>query len=65
MRMPLSFQFAELNDIGSQFLIIDASLGLTFLDLAQTTSDADARTRLISEAHNAYEAIVKHVLAPF
>lgn len=36
-------------------LISDVNLGLTFLDLAETTSRAEDRARRIQEAQKAYE----------
>lgn len=48
---------AEANVAAVDLLITDAKTALTLLDLAETTSRPEDRSRRIEEAHRAYETI--------
>lgn len=50
------------NLLSVELLITDARTAHTLLDLAETTSIAESRSRRIREAHQAYESIL-HFLA--
>lgn len=49
---------SDSTQLGVDLLISDAKTALTFLDLAETTSDSDNRSRRIAEAHHAYRTIL-------
>jgi hypothetical protein len=49
---------SEANRISVELLITDARTAITLLDLAETSSIPEHRSRQIREAHHAYETIV-------
>ena len=52
---------SEADQLTAEFLITDAQIALTFLDLAETTRHAKKSSRLIGEARRAYETILSFV----
>jgi hypothetical protein len=48
----------ESQRVGVQFLMADLTMGLTFLDVAQTTESEETRMRNCQNARTAYEAVV-------
>ena len=49
---------SESNAIGVDLLISDCRMGLTLLDMAETTDLPENRSRRIEEAHHAYDTVV-------
>jgi hypothetical protein len=54
----LARNISDSNGISIDFLISDARVALTFLDLAETTRIAEDRGRRIKEAKQAYDSIL-------
>lgn len=54
----LARNFSETNRVSVEFLISDAKIALTLLDLAATTENARDESRRIEEAHHAYRSIL-------
>ena len=49
---------AEFHKTGMGFLIADLELGLTFMDVAGTSTDADTARRNHANARTAYETVL-------
>lgn len=47
------------NRVGIQFLLTEADTGLTFLEVAETTSIAGSRERNLTNAREAYITVVR------
>ncbi len=45
------------NRAGVEFLVAEATVGLTFLDVAETTSAGEVRTRNLENARTAFETV--------
>lgn len=58
---PISETLRDSNDAGLSFLLTDVEMALTLLDLAESTADANGRSRRIREATEAHDTIV-HLL---
>ncbi len=59
---PISEILRDSNDAGLTFLLTDSEMALTLLGLAESTADANTRSRRIREARKAYDTIV-HLLS--
>jgi hypothetical protein len=57
---------ADSHQAGVDLLITDCRMALTLLDMAETTTLPESRSRQIGEAHHAYDTILHflHRLSP-
>lgn len=58
VRRPLDTNISESNNIMVELLITDSKTAMTLLDLAETTRNAQSRSRRITEAKEAYRSIL-------
>ena len=61
MRKMLEGNLRVSNMIGMDFLVTDAELALTFLDMARASSNEENRSRRTREARRAYDTILKRL----
>lgn len=55
---PVAVNISESSLIGAEFLISDARIALTLLDLSETAQNAEIRARRVAEAYKAYKTIL-------
>jgi hypothetical protein len=58
---PFSKLVEQSNQAGVGFLLVEVDAGLTFLQVASTTSDKQSASRNRDNAHLAYKTILRYV----